>query len=193
MIHEEDTLDPSRIVKYERLALALFLVVIAAFMLFDILDDWHEGATFHHILPELLIGVLGMGSATYLFLRFAEKRHAELSRAREEVGRAKELASEWQARASSFRTGLTDAISNQLSEWGLTDSEQEICFLLLKGFSLQEIADLRETSERTVRQQASAIYKKSKLSGRVQLAAFFLEDLLQPPGANAGQLGAPRR
>jgi DNA-binding NarL/FixJ family response regulator len=42
------------------------------------------------------------------------------------------------------------------------------------------IADLRQTSERTVRQQALAVYRKSGLNGRNDLAAFFLEDLLLP-------------
>src|SRR5213593_86931 len=44
----------------------------------------------------------------------------------------------------------------------------------------QAVADLRQTSERTVRQQALAIYRKSGLNGRSDLAAFFLEDLLLP-------------
>jgi DNA-binding NarL/FixJ family response regulator len=37
-------------------------------------------------------------------------------------------------------------------------------------------------SETTVRQQARAIYRKAGLSGRHDLAAFFLEDLLGPRG-----------
>jgi DNA-binding NarL/FixJ family response regulator len=149
-------------------------------MFFDIVDDWYEGLSLYHLLPEILIGVGGMGCATFLFLRFVEQRSRALNEARQELVQAKKLASDWQAQASSFRSGLTNAISKQLIEWKLTEAEQEVCFLLLKGFSLQEIADLRSTSERTVRQQASIVYKKSKLSGRVQLAAFFLEDLLLP-------------
>ncbi len=41
---------------------------------------------------------------------------------------------------------------------------------------------MRESSERTVRQQARAIYGKANLSGRAALSAFFLEDLLLPAG-----------
>ncbi len=37
-----------------------------------------------------------------------------------------------------------------------------------------------ERSERTVRQHAIAVYSKSGLAGRAELAAFFLEDLLLP-------------
>ena len=40
------------------------------------------------------------------------------------------------------------------------------------------IANLRATSERTVRQRAKDVYRKAGLSGRAELSAFFLEDLL---------------
>ena len=57
--------------------------------------------------------------------------------------------------------------------------------MLLKGFSHKEIAALRETSERTIREQARAVYRKAGLSGRASLSAFFLEDLLLPDGSES--------
>jgi DNA-binding NarL/FixJ family response regulator len=53
--------------------------------------------------------------------------------------------------------------------------------LLLKGLSHKEIAAVRSTSERTIREQARAVYRKAGLPGRSALSAFFLEDLLLPP------------
>ena len=50
--------------------------------------------------------------------------------------------------------------------------------LLLKGLSLKEIAAIRETLEKTVRQQVSSIYKKAELSGRHAFSAWFIEDAL---------------
>lgn len=64
--------------------------------------------------------------------------------------------------------------------WGLTPAEQDIALLLLKGLSHKEIAQVRAVSETTVRQQARSLYRKAGLSGRSDLAAFFLEDLLGP-------------
>ena len=64
--------------------------------------------------------------------------------------------------------------------WSLTTAEREVALLMLKGLRHKDIASLRGTSERTVRQQALTIYKKAHLDGRTDLAAFFLEDLLQP-------------
>jgi len=71
-------------------------------------------------------------------------------------------------------------MDRQFDRWGLTPAEREVALLQLKGLRHKAIAELRNTSERTVRQQALAIYRKSGLSGRTDLAAFFLEDLLLP-------------
>lgn len=59
-------------------------------------------------------------------------------------------------------------------------AESEVALLILKGLGLGEIAALRSTSERTVRDQARAVYRKSGLANRASLSAFFLEDLLLP-------------
>ena len=76
--------------------------------------------------------------------------------------------------------GLGAAIDAQFDRWDLTDAEREVAMLMLKGLSHREIGAVRDTSERTVRQQAQAIYRKANLSGRTALSAFFLEDLLLP-------------
>ena len=52
--------------------------------------------------------------------------------------------------------------------------------LLLKGLSHKDIAEIRSVTEATARQQARAVYRKGGLSGRHDLAAFFLEDLMLP-------------
>ena len=53
--------------------------------------------------------------------------------------------------------------------------------LMLKGLRLKDIAGARNTSDRTVRQQAQAIYRKAGLDGRTDLAAYFLESVLGAP------------
>lgn len=64
--------------------------------------------------------------------------------------------------------------------WGPTAAESEVALLLPKGLGTREIAVLRGTSERTVREQARAVYAKSSLPGRAARSAYFLEDLLAP-------------
>jgi DNA-binding CsgD family transcriptional regulator len=86
----------------------------------------------------------------------------------------------WRARTDRLLRGLGEEIDLQLRDWGLTPTERETALLLLKGYGHKEIAALQEKSERTVRQHAIAVYRKSGLSGRAELSAFFLEDLLLP-------------
>jgi putative tricarboxylic transport membrane protein len=70
-------------------------------------------------------------------------------------------------------------IEEEFDHWNLTVAEKDIALLLLKGLRLKDIADSRGTSERTVRLQAQAIYKKAGLQGRFELAAYFIEDVMQ--------------
>ena len=86
----------------------------------------------------------------------------------------------WRSDMRDLLKGLGDAIDAQFDRWQLTKAEREVALLMLKGLSHKEIAAVRESSERTIRQQARAIYAKANLSGRAALSAFFLEDLLLP-------------
>ena len=72
---------------------------------------------------------------------------------------------------------LGQAIEDQFKLWKLTSAEIDIAGLMLKGAALKEIALARDTSEATIRQQAQSIYRKSGLSGRAELSAYFLDSL----------------
>lgn len=108
----------------------------------------------------------------------ALRREQELFRRLEE---AEEKYRQRSAETQELLRGLGDHIDRQFRAWGLSAAESEIAWLMLKGLRHKEIASMRGTSYGTVRQQALTVYKKAKLDGRTDLAAFFLEDLLQPP------------
>ncbi len=90
----------------------------------------------------------------------------------------------WRRRAQNFLKGLSEAIKSQFDDWNLTPSEREVGLLMLKGFSHNEIANLRGTTEATVRHQARAVYQKSGMPGRSAFCAYFLEDLLPTDGSS---------
>ena len=52
----------------------------------------------------------------------------------------------------------------------LTSAEQEVAKLVLRGFSNDEIAALRDTATRTVAVQLQSIYRKLRVGSRVELA-----------------------
>jgi putative tricarboxylic transport membrane protein len=109
--------------------------------------------------------------------RTSAGREQDLSR---RLAEAEEHSRQSSAETQDILRGLSDQIDRQFEKWGLTAAEREIALLMLKGLRHKEIASVRGTSERTVRQQALTIYKKAGLEGRADLTAFFLEDLLQP-------------
>ncbi len=78
-------------------------------------------------------------------------------------------------RASS---AFMDLLEQSFTQWGLTPAERDVAFFVLKGFSTQEIAGFRNTSEGTVKAQTNAIYRKAGVTGRGQLMSLFIDDLI---------------
>lgn len=79
-------------------------------------------------------------------------------------------------------TAFMDILEERFGEWGLTPAERDVALFCIKGFSTQEIADLRSTSEGTVKAQTNAIYRKAGVTGRPQLLGLFIEDLMDGDG-----------
>lgn len=106
--------------------------------------------------------------------RALSELRAQLAKAR---GQLERLDSQSPKLASQYRA----VMQKQFDAWHLTASEQDVVIGLLKGLSFREVAQLRETHEKTVRQQASSVYRKAGVSSRHELAAWFFEDMLEPP------------
>lgn len=156
----------------------------------DLYLDAPDGWQSPHVLYE--IGLIGAAMLTSVALwrawwhsrrTLAETRHMLAERAAERDA--------WKASADAALAGLGRAIDARFSAWGLTSAEREIALLLLKGHSHKQIAFNTGRSERTVRQHAVAVYQKSGLGGRAELAAFFLEDLMLPERQPVTTLRAP--
>jgi DNA-binding CsgD family transcriptional regulator len=158
-----------------------FLITFAAANILDVIEDLHEGSPFPHVSLEIVMIMACLVGGFYLWSRLNQGWESKAHLLEDRLRSALDSAAKWREEAAALAKGLTDAIEAQLRSWGLSDSERDVAFLLIKGLSLKEIADLRSVSERTVRQQSTAVYKKSGLAGRAQLAAFFLEDLLFIP------------
>lgn len=77
------------------------------------------------------------------------------------------------------RSAFQDHLEDRFTEWALTPAERDVALFSLKGFAVREIAEMRQTSEGTVRAQSNAIYRKAEVSGRAQLLSLFIEDLME--------------
>jgi DNA-binding CsgD family transcriptional regulator len=157
------------------LLLAAITVTGAIDLILDGPETWYS----LHMIVEGLFLTLCLGTTvwlgrgwllTYRYLAVLER---SLDDHREE-------RDAWRRRAETYLAGLGEAIDMQMRAWQLTPTERETALFLLKGYSHKQTAALTERSERTVRQHAVSVYRKSGLGGRAELSAFFLEDLLLP-------------
>ncbi len=140
-----------------------------------------------HVLFETAMLLLSLGAVAYLWIGWREASRT-VARARGELEAHAAERDAWRARAEKLLRGLGEEIDRQLQAWDLTPVERETALMLLKGFGHKEIAALQKKSERTVRQHAVSVYRKSGLSGRAELSAFFLEDLLLPASGTRDEI-----
>jgi DNA-binding CsgD family transcriptional regulator len=143
-----------------------------------------EDVTITDLLKEAVGIALLVGCSVCVALLSSRLREqeAESFDLRDQIARIRERDTHWQVDFAVHYQELGAAIQHQFGAWGCTQAEQEVGLLLLKGFSHKEIARIREASEATIRQQATAVYHKARRPGRAALSAYFLEELLLPPG-----------
>ncbi len=171
----------------ERWVITAILFGTAVIVGADLITDSREGVRWWHLAAEGSVALTALLGVVFLLRgSFALKRSLAVEVLKSNT--LQEKAEEWRKKAKTHTEGLSQEIDRQLESWKLSPSEKEVSLLLLKGLSLKEIADIRKTTEKTARAQSAAIYEKSGLSGRSELAAYFLEDLLGP---NAEKVSLP--
>lgn len=175
------------------IAVLVAFAAVAILAALDLAFDVGEGTTALHVLAEGAVVVVGLLGAAAMARRLRDVVRSERAAREEATELAERLkateaeAARWRGETMDLVSGLGAAIDRQLERWTLSPAEKEVALLLLKGLSHKEIAEVRSITEATARQQARAVYKKSGLSGRNDLAAFFLEDLLLPAGQGAAR------
>lgn len=173
-------------VQENRIKIITFIILLGTslFALADIVLDLKEGVPFTHLVHEAALWLFSMVGAFYQFriikwqnheMRGYQKRIHDLDQLNADLKKEQE---NFEKKISHLSNEFLNHIDEQFNKWTFSRGEKEIALLLIKGLSMKEIADIRGSNENTVRQQASQIYKKSSLSGRMELSAFFLDDLL---------------
>lgn len=160
----------------------LLFAGVAVTLALDVGSDLREGSSWGHVAIEIGAMALALFGAGLLVRELARVRR-RARRLEVDLAATRAQAARWREDAREALKGLAEAIDRQFDRWGLTAAEREVGLLLLKGLSLREVAEVRGTSERTAREQSRSVYRKAGLSGRAELSAFFLEDLLLPPPA----------
>ena len=157
----------------------IFVFFVFGTSAFEIVSEFAVGETFSEMADDLMRFLL---SATVLavFSYGYRTQQKELRKLRKQLSGFSGGLSRLEPKTERIASQYRSVMQRQFEAWQLTASEQDVVILMLKGLTFREIAELRETREKTVRQQASTIYRKAGVGSRNELAAWFLEDLLTP-------------
>ena len=164
----------------ERLVTGLAILSMFLITVFDVIEDNEQGQDALNIVADLVYMGFMLAVLIYIWILvpLSVSRRNRMLMAEVSVNHAD--LKHWKERTAHLLAGLGRMVNDQFDQWQLSPAEKEVGLLLLKGFTIKQIADFRETSAQTVRQQSVSLYSKAGLSGRAELSAFFLEDLLLP-------------
>lgn len=169
---------------WTRRTVALLLAAMAIAGGYDLATDNRREWLSMHVVVEGAFILFGALAAAMLWRGWQDAERS-LAGVRRSLADRQAERDHWRARAQTALRGLGEAMDAQFAAWELTPAEKETAMLLLKGFSHKEVATLTSRAERTVRQHAVSVYRKSGLAGRAELAAFFFEDMLLPADSAA--------
>lgn len=157
--------------------ITIILLLMIALNMLDIYTDISIGVSNVHIIFEASIIIAASVGAIFL-IRDISARTADISKLKKALQVSDDNLKHISAEMKNARREYSSVIQNQFKQWSLTPSEQEVAMLLLKGLSFKEISSVRNTKEKTVRQQGSIIYSKANVEGRHEFAAWFLADFM---------------
>ncbi len=153
------------------------MIFVMVSNIIDFVMDIANTAPWWHIVEEFVVISLAISLIVYLVLELKQKKR-DLIELASELKTTEYSLNQSTAFIHNARREYSQVIHQQFDEWQLSESQQQIALLLLKGLSFNEIAAIRATKEKTVRQQASEIYKKAGVAGRHAFSAWFFEDFL---------------
>lgn len=157
--------------------ITLILLIIMVLNFFDVLTDISLGAPLWHIFSESSIVLVSAIGAIFL-IKDMKARTLDIVNLKQELTVSDDKLKNISQEMKNARHEYSAVIHSQFERWSLTPSEQAVALFLLKGLSFKEISGVRNTKEKTVRQQASIIYSKANVGGRHEFAAWFFEDFI---------------
>ena len=93
-------------------------------------------------------------------------------------GRLKEKAVHDEQVVTAIRTGFDRILEATFAEWSLTEAQKDIALLSVRGQSISEIAETRQTKAGTVKAHLHQIYQKASVGSRTELLAVLMDELL---------------
>ena len=160
----------------------IFLSVYLVILMIWIAEEYYTLTNPPEIYDSvrLIIAIIEIVVASLSFFVIANL-YLELRSAAHEVTVAQDLIYDLKKQNRILTTdekSFWKSLENQLDQWKLSEVEKEISVFLLRGFSNQQIAAVREKSLRTIENQTFSIYQKSGMRGKVEFISYFISPLL---------------
>lgn len=150
----------------QRIFLATIVGLLGIFMGYDAWVDANHGENWFHISADVIVIFVLSGTVAGIC---------------------------WQCLRPSSQgkkgeDGYSEFFNLEAARWRLSDAEKRVTAGILNGQSFFEIARDLNKSERTVRQQAIAVYKKAGFRNRSELTGHFikLNVKISPSASNDG-------
>ncbi|MDA4844850.1 helix-turn-helix transcriptional regulator [Hoeflea poritis] len=164
---------------FQRTLFAVFVLFVFGTSGIEVVLEFAAGETLDSMADDLL-RLIFSGVVLLVFVRDYLAQQRALADLRGQLEMARGQLARFDTQSQIIARQYRAVMQQQFDAWRLTASEQDVVLMLLKGLSFREIAKLRETREKTVRQQASSVYQKAGVGSRTELAAWFFDDLLGP-------------
>ncbi len=149
------------------LVLILVQLACACFFAWDVVRDFFESGAPHvpglHLWMEALAVValaVAIGIETNM-LRRLMRRQLYLQEVSSQASKA-----------------MHEIVEERFTDWKLTPSEHDVAMLVVKGFSIAEIAGIRGNAEGTVKAHLNAIYRKSGTNSRAEMLGLLIDPLM---------------
>lgn len=158
----------------------LFVLMVLGESVSEIVGEIAEGQALIEMVDDIAMFVVSLVVVCLFAIEYWRQQQSlsELqARFASSAGKLAQVDADTPRIANQYR----EVMQKQFDVWKLTASEQDVVLGLLKGLSFREVAEIRDTREKTVRQQAANVYRKAGVAGRHELAGWFFEDLLQSP------------
>ncbi|MCB1316493.1 MAG: helix-turn-helix transcriptional regulator [Leptospiraceae bacterium] len=155
---------------------AIFTIMLSVFVCLGVVDIIMDAERWYD--THIILESMGLFVAIIALILLWKGVRTRFQAAEFDRNRLESELRQFRERHQDTLATMRAAIRDQLNRWALTPGEARVAEGLIRGYSVKEIAGRLNRSEKTIRNQAAMVYQKSGMTGRADLSAFFLTDIL---------------
>lgn len=124
---------------------------------------------FVHLIFEIM-AVIGLGYGAITLRSYLHLLQAEAERTQQTI--------------QMLRGNFDEVLHAKFDDWGLTAAERDVTLLIVRGLSVAEIAEARNTAPGTIKAQSTSIFRKIGVGSKTELMSVIIDEFLDTkPGS----------